>query len=168
MKMKKLDMSGVKNYLFQKGERVGLGVCAVIAVLLVGVGLMKAGGSNVPYADHFKKIREPLDRQISSTKEVATPADDNLPQVAQTWSPKDVDFPWTPIMTQADPSDNVRRNPVILKVLDDPKHIQADVLIGGYFAHELDLKGETVWALGERDRSASPAPRRARLPGSIT
>ena len=55
MKLKKIDFSGLKGYLFQKGERIGLAICAVIGLLLLGMGLMKAGGSTVPYAETLKK-----------------------------------------------------------------------------------------------------------------
>ena len=56
---KKLDLSGVKVFLFQYGERVALFTCAGIAILLLVWGVMGASGPGTdngePWAAVIKK-----------------------------------------------------------------------------------------------------------------
>ena len=135
MKMKKLDLSGLKKFMFQKGERVGLAVCALIAVLILAFGFMKAGGSSTPYAANFKKIHEDWDRRTSGA--VPKQASVTAPKAQEHWTPVIDDITWVPIMPMPDASDTKRRKPKIVKIMDDPGHIQADVVVGGYFANKL-------------------------------
>src|SRR5947209_2571330 len=65
MKLKKFDLSAVKAFLFEKGERVGMVVCAAIAVLVLGLGLMKAVGSSSTYANDFKKARSATENKMT-------------------------------------------------------------------------------------------------------
>src|SRR5687767_2785736 len=67
MKIKKIDLSGVKEYLFQKGERLGLAVCGALALLLLLMGLMKAGGSSTTYAKDLERARTEKQKQINQT-----------------------------------------------------------------------------------------------------
>src|SRR5438105_10942346 len=45
---KKMDLSGVKTFLFQYGERVALFGCIAVAVLLIVMGLLGASGPGTP------------------------------------------------------------------------------------------------------------------------
>ena len=45
MAKKKIDLSGVKEFLFNHGEKVALGLCAFIAIVLGGLKLLDAAGA---------------------------------------------------------------------------------------------------------------------------
>lgn len=146
MKMKKLDLNGLKKFMLQKGERVGLAVCALIAVLVLGVGFMKAGGSSTPYAENFKRIHEGWDRTLhmsAGKQENVAP-----PKALEPWEPINPDFEWVEMMPSPDASDTKRRQPKIVKILDDPGHIHVDVVIGGYFANQLGKGGVSAFDTG--------------------
>ena len=40
----KLDLSGVKSFFFEKGEKVGMFACAAVALVLIGYGMMGGMG----------------------------------------------------------------------------------------------------------------------------
>jgi hypothetical protein len=145
MKLKKIDLSGVKSYLFQKGERIGLAICAVIGLLLLGMGLMKAGGSTVPYAQTLKNAWGDMERKINVPEgpEMKIAAIDPKTLPGWTLNTKDIESTaWINVIQ--DFVDNKRQNPTIYKVQEDEKHLQIDSFRGGYFAYELEK--DKVWA----------------------
>jgi hypothetical protein len=147
LKIKKLDLSGVKNYLFQKGERIALVLCSVLSLLLLGMGIMKAMESGTSYAKSYMDARTTIEKQIKPV------VDDGKPPVPPPWVD---DWAWVQrpfdqtLMVPFHPGDdNKRRNPNISKVMDDPKHIQVDFLRGGYFSYQLEIAKERVFAYSQ-------------------
>lgn len=139
MKMKKPDLSRLKVYLFEKGERIGLIVCGALAVLLVGVGIMKVAGSAEPFADDFKKTAQTLDKlTIDRIPEPKPPPDPPTVPVGWKWSLSALGDRHWPFTLQADKEDeNKRREPLIFKPLDDEKNLRYEFIPSAYFAYEL-------------------------------
>jgi hypothetical protein len=142
MKMKKIDLSGVKEYLFQKGERVGLAVCGVIALLLIVMGVMKVSSAGASYAKDFETIRKPIDVVLNRPATVVIPPKEKSP-------PSWVDQPVRPIesspyMVNPDAPDNKSRNPDILAIPDDAEHMSAYFLKGGVYAYDADKSNLVV------------------------
>src|ERR1051325_9323220 len=69
---KKLDLSRFKEFMFNHGETVGLGVCAALALFLglygiwAAMGAGKPEGSSKTYAEHFKEIISRINASITA------------------------------------------------------------------------------------------------------
>jgi len=149
MAKKKLDLSSVKQMLINKGERLGLAICAVVALALVGLGLAKAassGGTN--WAQQLKQktdlVKESVAKGNPSVEPIVNPPLDELvppwPETKATFVPN----AWS---VNPDRSGKQRINPVLVNIAaksDDPKQIQADVIFGGVYHNELDLRFNQV------------------------
>jgi hypothetical protein len=147
MKVKKLDLSGVKNFLFHKGERVAVVVCAALAVVFIGVGIMNATSARKPFDQEFKRAANNISQRIRDDGKVDPPKEVAAPPL---WQEVAENFPdHQPLIIVGNGGDeNKRRNPTILKIDEDPKHIQIEFLRGGYYSFELDKTKETVMAFG--------------------
>ena len=72
---KKINMSAVKEFMFQHGEKVALGTCVFLALVFGLLGLLRAmsagnaDGSSDTYASEFKKHG----KRIRQEYEGATP-----------------------------------------------------------------------------------------------
>ncbi len=165
MKMKKIDLSGVKVFLFEKGERLGMAVCGVIALVLLAFGIMKATGTSTPYAENLKNITKGRSSKLVAGGEVDGTQTAAVPKVGDEWPMREVNFEPTPLIQAGDAPDNKRRNPVVLKTLDDDKHIQVDFLRGGYFSYELDR--DKVVTFGGDKVAAGPAGANATGPRMV-
>jgi hypothetical protein len=153
MKMKKVDLSGVKDFLFQKGERVGLVVCGVIGLALLGMGLMKAGGASTPYAADFKKARTAKDSQLNNQGGGELPPIKN-PEVGDEWADRRDSFNNTPLSAISEGDDNKRRNPDVLDITMDGKHVTVDFVRGGYIS--FGLEKDQAWVVdGEKTAQAA-------------
>jgi hypothetical protein len=142
MKMKKIDLSGVKEYLFQKGERVGLAVCGGIALLLIVMGLMKVGSAGASYAKDFKTIRDPLDRALGQTASFEVPKKVKTPFSWDEEPPRPIEY--TVLSVAPDAPDNKSRNPDILPIPDDAEHMSAYFIKGGIYAYDADKSNLVV------------------------
>src|SRR5947207_1480900 len=134
MKLKKIDLSGIKDFLFQKGERVGLAICALVAVVFLVIGIMKAGGSTT-YAKDLADARLKKDRQINSFQKGEEDKDGKPAPVKadpDPWPIVKPAFDQTQLSLAPDAQDTKRLNPSIVKILYDEKHVQVDYLRGGY------------------------------------
>jgi hypothetical protein len=72
----KIDLSQAKKFMFEKGERVVLGLCGFIALVLLVFGFMGAMGFGKP-SDGYKTWPEALDKCTQALKakvDAATPA----------------------------------------------------------------------------------------------
>jgi hypothetical protein len=117
----KLDTTKFKQFVLEKGERVGLGVALAIMVLLAGFGLLKGLSASSPAGDITKKSEE-LKRMIANAR---PPADDVKNGNERVKAP---DIGWTPhyemFATAGDwfdpgaAGDTRRRNPDVLRVGD--------------------------------------------------
>ncbi len=142
MKMKKIDLSGVKEYLFQKGERVGLAVCGGIAILLLVVGLMKVGKAGASYAKDFEIIRKPIDDQLGRGGSFDPPKKEKTPPSWLEQPPRPIES--SPYMVNPEPPDNKSRNPDILPIPDDAEHMSAYFVKGGVYTYDADKNSLVV------------------------
>ncbi len=57
MAKKKIDLSGVKEFLFNHGEKVALGVCAFLAIALGGWSLWAQPAPAMPTTANHGRLR---------------------------------------------------------------------------------------------------------------
>src|SRR5262249_39815185 len=84
----KVDLSGVKSFFFERGEKVGMIACGVAAVALIAYGLVgslgakNAPGENLPYGKAIERyvaqVREDQNRgtEIQPLDPNVVPKDD--------------------------------------------------------------------------------------------
>src|SRR5438445_12613549 len=111
MKMKKIDFAGLTPLLLQYGDKVVLGVCVAVTVLLVGMGLLSAkSASGTDWAEELKKAADNLDRQIHSAQVPEVPKEKlaSLEPVLYRWHEWHSDYDQGPYIQQADRADTKR------------------------------------------------------------
>ncbi len=155
-KMKiKLDMSAIKQFLFEKGERVGLIACTAIMVLVVGYALYS--GMSSRGAD----TGEPWDKAISTAanrvrQQIQTVT---LPdEVAKAAVPDVEKFKWVfvpytgqflPLFPLPDRVSTKKLNPYVLPLVtgDEDKLWQLLYYQGGVEAYEIDVASRRATAI---------------------
>jgi hypothetical protein len=142
LNLKKIDLSGIKDFMFHKGERLGLAVCGVIALLFLVLGLMKVASAGATYGKDFETLRTQLERKIGETGTLVTPKPPEQP--AFSWrpqSPRPLDSTaWGVI---GEPTDTWSRNPEIIAIADDAEHLSVKFIKGGAFTYDVD-KGKVA------------------------
>lgn len=145
----KVDLTGVKQYLFEKGERVGLIGCTVIMVLVVGYALYSgftAGGApsgkswDEELAGGTKKVHEGVTRATLQDPPPPLKLEDcNWPGVRSNYS-------FTSMFPLPDPAFTKKLNPQVLSLYNAEveKSFQVDYVRGGYYAYEIDPATQKV------------------------
>jgi hypothetical protein len=156
MKLKKIDLTAVKTFLFQKGERLGLVICAAVGLVLLGMGIMKAGGSSTTYVNDFRITREKKESLIRVTAIPDEGKEKKPATIPPVWAEVTSKIVLTPYINNPEQGDTKRQNPTILKCLDDEKRkeIQVDFLRVGIYACELDTVREKAHTHGGIDKAA--------------
>jgi hypothetical protein len=118
---KKINMSRVKDFLFNHGEKVALGACAVLGIILGLWGVMGAsgagrqpGGKSWPeyFAEATRRIRSGID-QSGAGEPVAAP----VVAIGKDWAPiKSTHVP-TPYIAIADVNNEKRQRPKVLPIV---------------------------------------------------
>ena len=148
---KKLNMSAVKEFLFNHGEKVALGACAFVALLLGGLALwsaMSAGkdSTGTPWSKAF----EVQVQRIASGRRSVEPGEMD-PVMAQKIDPKA--YVWNNIESKFQPSPyvfftnepgNKRLNPPALAI--NQEGIRVDYVRGLAYVHEIQ-QGKEVRTL---------------------
>ncbi|MCI0637764.1 MAG: hypothetical protein L0Y70_01720 [Gemmataceae bacterium] len=170
---KKFDLDNVKQFLFEKGERIGLGICAGFALLLVALGIKSALGSGSgadgkAWDDALKGQAKNLAQRISEQPKPKPELDDpeykkelekkrlSLVQFEEeiTWKNQDPSYEMGPYFALADRGDNRRRNPMIKPIICDEKTFemkaQVDYLRCGYLCYEIDPQKEKATGFANR------------------
>jgi hypothetical protein len=143
---KKIDFSALKPILFQYGDKAALGVCAISALLLIGLGLLRAkNASSIDWVDKMKKAASSLDNSIRS----APPHVPDEKKVAQTdpnlykWEPWFSSYAIGSYINLTENADTKRRNPMVLAIRSAPENFQLNYYHGLYYAYSLNpAKGE--------------------------
>lgn len=157
MKMK-FDFSRVKAFLLAKGERIALGVCGGIALLLLAVTFMGAMGAGKPtkssqptWDKAFATQTAALNSKIKSAFEAVEPEPGTGTGTGTTDGPPPNEGVWgevrpidqqNPFFQLPDPVDTNRRRPLILSPRDE--RVFEQVFQGGSFAYDFDLKSKKV------------------------
>ncbi len=148
---KKLDLGKLKDFFFQYGEKVALGVCGALAVTLLALGFLRASGAgNHPTG---KRWDEALTSGARSVESKVASASLNEDEIKGKYEVKKDDFIWTqrelsfqpgPYSSLAEQADTKRRNPFILPLKSGEKDFQMDVLKGPYFNYVIDPQKRNV------------------------
>ncbi|MBX9679339.1 MAG: hypothetical protein K2X38_11300 [Gemmataceae bacterium] len=157
---KKPDLSKVKSFLFDKGEKLGLGVCLAIMALLVGLGAMSAMGQSA--SAHVTTLKSTANG-IRSKVQTAQPSEEDLTIKVDVTSGKE---PWpmrlstfavTPFTYLPDVPKKKRMNPPVLPVrpaLAGEDAMKIDYVRGLYFAYEIDTAKNGLTIVSEAKEGA--------------
>lgn len=155
-KMKfKFDMAAVKQFLFEKGERVGLIACTVIMVAVVGYSLysgLSSRGTDKgdPWDKALTEAADRLKRNIASVT--------LNPDELKTKVPNARDFMWVPIpytghflqlFPAPDKRSNKKLNPFILPIItgDEDKLWQLNYYACGINIYNIDVANRKATVL---------------------
>ncbi len=150
---KKPDLSGVKTFFFNYGERVALGACVAVALLLVVWGLSGATGPATPWDAQLKQAAQGLQQRIPPAPDLS--AEDQKKLLAQVKAPP---VGWDPFDTNATPGpyqnsnellNTQRNNPLVFNVLPGDENFQMDYICRGWQRYEIDVRNNTVLAVKE-------------------
>lgn len=170
----KFDMASVKQFLFAKGEKIGLVACTAITVLVVATSLYSgftARGTDagkpwdVAIEEKAKAVQVAIDNARLDEKEVPPP-----PKIDDTkWRFVISPFPWAPPMVLPDKALYKRVNPHVLSPLPEgEKHWQMNYYPSLYFGYTIDAKSKTVEILeGGGKGGAVGMPMGAAMPAAM-
>lgn len=164
---KKLNLSVVKEFMFNHGEKVALGACAFIAVVLGGVKLLDAAGAgnaegtSQSWPEALTQTKTSLSQQVARAE--AKPFDKNsIDPKRYIWDPVESKFVSSPYAQVGEVDDRKRRNPAPSRILDDPKYIRMDYIRSLIFVHDYEDKERTVKGVvpagGGAGGGANPMP----------
>ncbi len=158
---KKLDLSGVKDFLFRYGERVALFTCIAVAVLLVVWGLAGATGPGTPNGKGWGETILMESKNLKAKIPEGDEADVDQQKVAvlakaetSSWDVLNPRAKPGPYMNVSENLDTRRMNPMILAVLPEKEFFQFDYIFRGHEGYELRGKNE-VLALAGADAGAA-------------
>src|SRR5262249_12274822 len=109
--LKKIDMTKVKDFLLKHGEKVGLGVCASIALFLGLWGFVRAWSagtpeqSNLSWSQTFKKKGEEIEKKTKEGAGQKPPTPAEAAEEARRLS--DITYKWSVVDSKYDPVDYV-------------------------------------------------------------
>src|SRR6516165_146649 len=114
---KKINMTSVKEFLFNHGEKVALGTCALLAVVFGALGLARAfsagkADSGLPWAKAFDKKGNEIATAMAAVREESTEDMANqLKPSDYVWDEKKSNFEQTQYIYFAGAEGNKRINP---------------------------------------------------------
>jgi hypothetical protein len=148
MAKKRIDLSGVKEFLFNHGEKVALGLCGLIAIVLGGWNLW--GATSAGYSDNgkswpeaFKDAQSGIVNKMNGVKAQAFDAK-SIDPVNFVWDPIELKYVPVPYAQVREDGDFKRRNPAALTILDDPKSMRLDYIRSLVLVHDLNKSARTV------------------------
>jgi hypothetical protein len=162
---KKINVAVLKEFMFNHGEKVALGCCAFLALVLGVMGLLSAMGagnavgSNKSWAVELAEHRKRIEQSMAAQKAPVLPAnvETMMNPRNQDWKKMESDFPPQPYVIQADPNTSKRTNPLVLPIRAAGKNaIQLDYIRGLAFVHEVDNNGNLLCL--ESEDGKTPAP----------
>jgi hypothetical protein len=154
---KKINVSAIKEFMFNHGEKVALGTCAFLALLFGSLGLLRAltagkAESGKPWADEFKQTRMAISSAMdgAAVKELPPEKAAKFKEDAYDW--KYIGWPFDPSPYNSFPADSTtkRLNPIALAIKGG-KDIQLDYIRGLVWVHKVEgniLKGVEAAAGG--------------------
>ena len=129
--MKKINLDKVKHFLFDHGEKVALGTCIFLALLLGALGILRASGAarddkGKTWVEAFKGEFARVNALIANAQP-AKPSEDlekRLVQGFYKWDQRDSAFQQAPYTHVPEGNMSRRDNPKILPVLADKEKKQ--------------------------------------------
>jgi hypothetical protein len=143
---KKINLSGAKEFLFNHGEKVALGTCAFLALVLGALGLLralsatKADGSDKTWAAELKGRTKLISDAIANAKEpvFSKQIEDRMSPAGYVWDPVESRYVMSPYGLTSEDSSNKRMNPSALPIKSGAKNFQLDYIRGLALVHEYD------------------------------
>jgi hypothetical protein len=135
--------SGGKNFLLDKGEKVGLGVAAVLGVLLIAIGLMSLGGAQSP-EDFVKGVDG---KAVGLTNKMAAKGEATIDVVPKQIVEQVDNAPLAlnetnrtnrPYYDPTVPPDGLRITPIVLSVIDGQADMAILKILANDFVFERD------------------------------
>jgi hypothetical protein len=137
---KKINMTSVKEFLFNHGEKVALGTCALLAVVFGALGLARAfsagkADSGLPWAKAFDKKGNEIATAMAAVREESTEDMANqLKPSDYVWDEKKSNFEQTQYIYFAGAEGNKRINPQALPI----QNVQLDYVRGLVWLHAIE------------------------------
>ncbi len=158
--IKKLDLGKVKEYLFFKGERLGLGLAVVVAVFFLAYGVLTASKSSPPpptatWQEALAKAAKGLDDRIAAAP-AAPPAEPIKNLIG--WDPFHASVATGPFFNPASNEITKRKNPEVVAIED--KNIKAEYVRAGVLTYDLQpsAKDPKVGVILAAGGGAGPKP----------
>jgi hypothetical protein len=134
---KKIDLSGFKEFFFNHGEKVALGTCAILGLVLGVWGLWSASSAGRPDGSS-KSFNEEFDGRTkaieAALRSQPVPKLDAIDISKQRWPQIESNYPSVPYAALPEIGGDKRRNPTVLPIRSDG--IRMDYLAGLYFAYK--------------------------------
>jgi len=153
-----LDTAKIKEFLFQKGERLGLGAAAGISLLLLVLAFVgittrppSATGAQT-WSEAFAGLAKKTQQLISGSRppEPGKGANQPIGVIPPPAIVRAGDFP--PLVAFPPPESNKKTNPGILTVSnqinDDARDIQVDPMRAPTLAYDVNFQDQKIWAAG--------------------
>lgn len=158
---KKPDLSAVKDFLFNHGEKVALGVCAFIAIVLGGLKLWDAAGAGYasngkPWKLAFDEAKNGVQTKLAGNLPVPVIKEDDMDPEKYKWRFRPTDYQQAKYMEVPEVKDTLRRNPAAMTIVNDPAKIRLDYVRGLIFTHEIDELNHTVQGMESPTGAVGP------------
>lgn len=157
----KVDLSGMKSFFLEKGEKIGMLACLATAGVLIGYGVVHSmgarfvPGSTSTFQDAFKN----REREIEGKRNLGEPLVAAVMPKLEPWPEELPTFDWKRINERSERSNNKRTNPRALAPLVDPdgNHIDMKYVRGSYFAFDINQQFKTATVIKDAKAAAPPA-----------
>lgn len=153
---KKIDFQALlqrgKDFALDKGEKVGLGLCGVIALLFLGLGVMKGLSPELPKSgkpwekeleDRVKSLEAKLNQGLPEPPEFKPVTPDDLAHLV--WNDYHSNYQPASLFSLGETVENKRESPVVLKPLEGKGYVQVDYLRCGVLAYAADQIKRDAW-----------------------
>jgi len=140
--MKNFDMEAIKDFLFNHGEKVALGVCAFIAVTLGGWGLWNAmsagrGPTGKPWHEEYDGVTKQIAASKNAVPKQELGKDKEIRlSSTQPWTILNLPFEATPYVSLPPDQGSRRGNPVVLAIKEGKEFIHLDYIRGIAYVHD--------------------------------
>ncbi len=164
MAKKKIDLSRVKDFMFNHGEKVALGVCGFIAIVLGGLKLLDAAdagtadGTDKTWVQALTDAKNKISSDIASIQPKKIDTSSMEPKF-YVWDDPRVQVCAVPLFAGSRiPTTRSARNPTALRILEDPKSFRLDYIRSLVFVHDYDKLNRTVMGIRPAGTEVEPPP----------
>lgn len=149
---KKIDLSGVKEFMFNHGEKVALGTCAFIAILFGSLGLLralsanKADGTSKSLVEVLTEEYQRISGGISRAQAPELP-DQTKKRMTDTygdWKYLASNHPQNPLIQMGPEEAEKRANPTIYAIRKESKYFDMQTITTCVLVHKHDSTGVKV------------------------
>lgn len=158
--LKKIDLSGAKNFFFEKGEKIGIALCglALAFFLFQGYSAIQQNRGDKRGRTFAKAMEEDAGGYLTQM-ENATYAPEDLnkssPLPSPDWTAQPSAYVPSPLFTLSDQPLRKRVNPKTMPIIADPAHFQMDLVKGLYLKYEIDPVKKSISGFGDKNPQAA-------------